>query len=1232
MQASPAVFIFTYFLSAVLPPLPPSFRLLCVVALASAVALPSAPADTPSTLAPLGVGIGGPAYWSRGLFANTMLTAHDWLEFRGNDWGTTVVAWNNPQFDANGYPRFLQPGQRLRTLMWPFAATPANRPATWPRRDREGLGRVVLTWRGEADLRLTGATFLAAESSGAATGRLVDGRRVYHNAAGALPSLTVEDLAPERPLTDIKVWLPDPADPERRSLEGRFWHPNLLATLRDLPFGQLRMMDLGETNGSPQQDWSDRRLPSHRTQHGQLNTRAPAAGAAGNRATGLAWEYMVDLANTLDRDLWICVPHLATDEYVAQLARLIRHGSDGVAPYAAPQSAPVFRPLAPHLRVWVEYSNEIWSSGGNFPQGDWAQAEGAKLGLSKAEFNARRFAQVWRIFQEVFGGSERVVRVAAIFTANNTYTEPFLRELARYGPTLSPAVTADVVSPTTYFGNGIQDWAYDTALRRRTAARPWFLTAADFTAGGVTRPVSVPAADPYWTGPAFSADLAATVAEWKRRIFSGSAAQGAGPDATGLGGGFSDTLAASVRTIFGRTLPIVSYEGGPSLYTDNRDGADARDDGLTTFMEALNRRPEMREILALHLNLAKAKGLRSNTIFVDVGQWGKYGQWGHLEFPDQRPGDSPKWLALRDHDADVRTLRPVESPLGSRPRFETAPRLPAGVFGAPYAAEITVRDGDFAAGRTPRFMLVSQLLDPGLAGAPDPARPGVFRVAGTPVGTGTNYFLLRAADDDGDAAWRIFRFEIGGGPGVIVESRFEGDDPARRLPWTEAFAVAPGVAFSGWRFGAGLFPQAGADALAFTVNAPGEKAQSTAALALADGEFIACTLTPAAGSPLDLRGAEISFAVRRDSFHAPRAWAAFTSIGGFEAAAAVHVTAENTGQGDIAEYAFTLPATAAYAAVTGPFELRLVPFAGQFSNHPAALTAFRFARAGTPRGFGLAVPATTGDTRLANLSSRALAGPGEDALVAGFALRGPREKRVLLRGIGPALGAFGVAGALAEPRLTLFAGGQVLQTNDGWDRTPAAAAIAQTAAQVGAFPLAAGSRDAALLVSLPPGDYTVHLAPARDAVAPGIGLVECYAADSDSAVQLVNLSTLARIGAGAETLIAGFVLAGEGGRRLLLRGVGPGLAAFGVGNALADPQLALYRNVALDDANDDWPDHPARFHLAAVAAASGAFPLAEGARDAALLAHLAPDRYTLHVTGPGTAAGVVLAEIYGDTR
>ncbi len=129
-------------------------------------------------------------------------------------------------------------------------------------------------------------------------------------------------------------------------------------------------------------------------------------------------------------------------------------------------------------------------------------------------------------------------------------------------------------------------------------------------------------------------------------------------------------------------------------------------------------------------------------------------------------------------------------------------------------------------------------------------------------------------------------------------------------------------------------------------------------------------------------------------------------------------------------------------------------------------------------------------TRLVNVSARALAGAGSDTLIAGFVITGNAPVTLLLRGLGPALGAYGVAGVLPDPRLQLFdAAGTLLAENDDWGGP---AALAQAFAQAGAGTLPAGSRDAALLVTLAPGAYTAQVS-SRDGTT-GVALVEVYEA------------------------------------------------------------------------------------------------------------------------------------------
>jgi hypothetical protein len=134
------------------------------------------------------------------------------------------------------------------------------------------------------------------------------------------------------------------------------------------------------------------------------------------------------------------------------------------------------------------------------------------------------------------------------------------------------------------------------------------------------------------------------------------------------------------------------------------------------------------------------------------------------------------------------------------------------------------------------------------------------------------------------------------------------------------------------------------------------------------------------------------------------------------------------------------------------------------------------------------VNATARAPRLVNVSARNQVGAGDRVLIAGFVIAGATSHTVLIRGIGPALTALGVSGALADPKLELYRGSVLLAANDNW---AGSAEVRSVAALTGAFELRDNaSKDAALLVTLTPGAYTVQLAGADGGT--GVGLMEIY--------------------------------------------------------------------------------------------------------------------------------------------
>lgn len=264
--------------------------------------------------------------------------------------------------------------------------------------------------------------------------------------------------------------------------------------------------------------------------------------------------------------------------------------------------------------------------------------------------------------------------------------------------------------------------------------------------------------------------------------------------------------------------------------------------------------------------------------------------------------------------------------------------------------------------------------------------------------------------------------------------------------------------------------------------------------------------------------------------------------------------------------------------------------------------------------------------RLINLSVRTNAGTGAQTLIAGFVVGGTGSKQVLVRAIGPALTQFGVPGALADPRLGLFDSGSFeIANNSGWGGTTS---LTNAFALVGAFPLTAASRDAALLSTLPAGGYSAQAASSSGGT--GVALVEAYDADPGTpSARFINLSARTVAGTGAQTLIAGFVLSGNVPKTFLIRGVGPGLNQFGVTGTLANPRLELHTTVNSADttvaSNAGWAGASA---LSAAFAQVGAFALPPTSADAALLITLTPGSYTAQVTGAGGTTGVALVEIY----
>lgn len=195
-----------------------------------------------------------------------------------------------------------------------------------------------------------------------------------------LPGLAILDVTtpnkglavlPFGDVRDIKLWMPGV------NRGGSVFHPEYVESLR--PFAVLRFMDWQATNNSLVSDWSQRRFIDAPQQWTPKDSQ------------GVAIEHCLDLANEVGVDPWICIPHLATDDFVARLAELIRDR------------------LLPGRICYLEYTNEFWNTAGGFSAGQWLAAQFKITGVSPAVLYGGRVKRIAAIVRPILGGRAKIV-------------------------------------------------------------------------------------------------------------------------------------------------------------------------------------------------------------------------------------------------------------------------------------------------------------------------------------------------------------------------------------------------------------------------------------------------------------------------------------------------------------------------------------------------------------------------------------------------------------------------------------------------------------------------------------------------------------------------------------------------------------------------------------------------------------------------------------------------------
>lgn len=256
-------------------------------------------------------------------------------------------------------------------------------------------------------------------------------------------------------------------------------------------------------------------------------------------------------------------------------------------------------------------------------------------------------------------------------------------------------------------------------------------------------------------------------------------------------------------------------------------------------------------------------------------------------------------------------------------------------------------------------------------------------------------------------------------------------------------------------------------------------------------------------------------------------------------------------------------------------------------------------------------------SRLSNVAVRTTLAANQ-VLTVGLTMQGG-SKSLLVRAAGPGLGALGVPGTMADPKLALFNGSTQIDANDNW---AGSTTVSTAMTAVGAFPFAStASLDAALVTTIDGGRTVQVSGPAA-----GNLIVEAYDAGTGNTPRLTNLSALNFVGTGGDVLIAGFTIAGTGSKNVLIRAVGPSLGALGVPGTLVDPKLELFsasNPPAKIAENDNYSAS-----LPAIFTGVGAFAFVPGGKDAALMISLPAGGYTVQVSGADGGTGTAIVEVY----
>lgn len=260
----------------------------------------------------IGTNLAGPADWgSEWPFADVMKYARTWITHNNewvsggaNDWDTDVL--DQIPLDENGWPLTLP-------VDVPGTEAPQIVRTVWANTESMKEGIYVVLYDGEGQLDFWGDATIVSEEPGR-----IEFELTFSDDLFAMEILESEE---GNHIRNVRVIQPGTED----FFPDNPWSPEWLEKLE--PFQTLRFMDWGHTNGSKLENWDDR----------------PKIDDYTYTQKGIPYEWMIEISNHRKSDAWVCIPHKANEEYIRNMAEMFRENLD------------------PDLKLYIEYSNEIWN-------------------------------------------------------------------------------------------------------------------------------------------------------------------------------------------------------------------------------------------------------------------------------------------------------------------------------------------------------------------------------------------------------------------------------------------------------------------------------------------------------------------------------------------------------------------------------------------------------------------------------------------------------------------------------------------------------------------------------------------------------------------------------------------------------------------------------------------------------------------------------------------------------